>query len=221
MPSTPNDLQRALVLLLVLGVFAYIGYRRGFWGEVLKLIMLVAGYAISRPELLGGWVIRLINVGYFLIQFIRGGGLSALFAEGGPSAERLLSAFEATGARGPLIRADEGEGLLFVLMLALLIVAFGVAGRIKRKASKMAGLLMGAVNGLVIAYIFRPYLSGKPLLPPTPETAGTLDVLGTILGAALDVVVTPLRWLATAAGLWMVPVVIVAVVLILLRSLRG
>jgi hypothetical protein len=142
-------------------------------------------------------------------------------AEGGPSAERLIGAFEAVSARGPLIRAGQGESLLFVLMLVFLILAFAVAGRIKRKASKIAGLLMGAVNGLMIAFIFRPYLSGKPLLPPTEETAGTLQVLGTILGAALDVLVTPLRWLGTAVGLWIVPLLLVVIVLVLLRSLRG
>lgn len=221
MTPTMNDLQRALVLLLVLGVFAYIGYRRGFWGELLKFVMLIVGYAVSRTDLLGGWVIRTINVAYFLIQFVRGGGLGALFAEGGPSAERLLSAFEAVGARGPLIRAGQGQALLFVLMLVFLIIAFVVAGRIKRKASKLSGLLMGAVNGLMIAYIFRPYLSGTPLLPPTPETAGTFDVVVTILGAAFDVLATPVQWLATAVGVWIVPVLIVLVVLLLLRSLRG
>ncbi|MCS7038324.1 MAG: hypothetical protein RMN24_02035 [Anaerolineae bacterium] len=221
MTPTMNDLQRALVLLLVLGVFAYIGYRRGFWGELLKLVMLIVGYAISQTDLLGGWVIRIINVTYFLIRFTLGGGLGALFAEGGPSAERLVSAFEAVGARGPLIRAGQGEALLFVLMLGLLILAFVVAGRVKRKASKIAGLLMGAVNGLVIAYIFRPYLSGTPLFPPMPETAGTFEIVRTILGTALDVLVTPVRWLGTAVGLWIVPVLIVLVVLFLLRSLRG
>ena len=213
-----NDIERVLLLCLVLGAFAVVGFRRGFRSELVKFSFIVLGYLVSQKEYLGGIIIRVVNTGWFLFQIAINGGISALLS-GDFDLNKLEPAVAAATAAGPLIGPDQGDGFLFLLMIGCFLLAFAISARVKKKSSQLLGMFMGLASGLLFAYIFRPYLSGTPLLPPiTAQTplGGILQIFKSTFGLLL----TPLVWVYQAVGVWIVPLFIVFVLLIALRNLR-
>lgn len=213
-----NDIERVLLLTLVLGAFAVVGFRHGFRAELIKFGFIVLGYLVSQKEYLGGLIIRVVNTTWFLFQIAINGGIGALLS-GDFDLNKLEPAVAAASEKGPLIAADQGQGFLFLLMVGCFLLAFAVSSRSKKKSSQLLGLFMGLANGLLFAYIFRPYLSGTPLLPPiTAQTplGAILQIFQTTFAALL----TPIKWVYEAIGEWIVPLFIIAVVLIALRNLR-
>ncbi len=213
-----NDIERVLLMILLLGAFAVVGFRRGFRAELVKFGFIVLGFLVSQKEYLGGVIIQIVNTTWFLFQIAINGGISALFS-GGFDLDKLEPAVAAASENSPLIAADQGQGFLFLLMVLCFVLAFVVSGRVKKKSSQLLGLFMGVANGLLFAYIFRPYLSGTPILPPmTAETplGGILQIFKTTFAVLL----TPFIWLYEAIGEWIVPLFIIFVLLIALRNLR-
>lgn len=213
-----NDIERVLLLALVLGAFAFVGFRRGFKAELVKFGFIVTGFLVSQREYLGGVIIRVVNTAWFLFQIAINGGVSALLT-GSFDLDKLEPAVAAASQNSPLIGPDEGDGFLLLLMVGCFLLAFVVSSRVKKKSSQLLGLFMGLANGLLLAYIFRPYLSGTPLLPPITATTplgGILQIFRTTFAALL----TPVAWVYDAIGEWIVPLFIIAVVLIALRNLR-
>lgn len=213
-----NEIERVLLMFLVLGAFAVVGFRRGFVAELFKFGFIVLGFLVSKEEYLGGTIIDVVNGVWFLFQIAINGGISALFS-GGFDLDALEPAIAAAEAASPLIAADQGQGFLFLLMMVCFLLAFLVSSRVKRKSSQLLGMFMGVANGLLFAYIFRPYLSGTPILPPiTAETplGGILQIFRSTFGVLL----TPLIWLYGVLGSWIVPLFIIFVLLIALRNLR-
>ncbi len=213
-----NDIERVLIFLLILGAFAFVGYRRGFFGEMIKFGLIVVGYLINEQNFLGGRVLKIINLFWLLLQVLLNGGISALLSSG-LDLDKLKPAVAAAKAKGDLIPQDHAEEFLLLLMVASFILAFILSARIRKKSSHLLGLFMGLVNGLTLTYIFYPYLSGTPLL--TPIKAQT--VMGRILeifGNAFDIFFRPLSWLYGVVDTWIVPLLIVIIVLIGLFSMR-
>lgn len=214
-----NVAETVILFLLIIAFFAWLGYRRGFIGELVKFGMILLAYAVGQKSLLGATVIRVINGVWLIFQIIINGGLRLLLS-GDLSGDSLSGVLNEAQKAGPLVPPTAGDSLLFVLMILLIILAFFVSSRVKRKSSKLLGVFMGIVNGLALIYIFRPYLSGKPLLPPL-NTDSPLTALASLFGTAFDILLLPVDWLQSALGLLFVPVLIVAIVLILLKSLRS
>jgi hypothetical protein len=216
---TTSVAETAILFLLIIGFFAWLGYRRGFIGELVKFGLILLAFAVGQKSMLGGTVIRVINGIWLIFQIVIHGGLGLLLS-GDLSSENLSSVLGAAKEAGTLIPPTGGESFLFVLMILLIILAFFVGSKVKRKSSKLLGVFMGIVNGLALIYIFRPYLSGKPLLPPL-DTSSPLQALASLFSTAFDLLLLPVDWLQNTLGVLFVPFLIVAIVLILLRSLRS
>lgn len=213
-----NETERVLLMLLVLGAFAVVGYRRGFVAELFKLGFIVLGFLVSKQEYLGGPIIKFVNTTWLLFQIAINGGASALFA-GGFDLDKLEPAVAAAKAIGPLVEEGQEQGFLVLLMMLCFLLAFIVSSRAKKKSSPLLGIATGIASGLWLAYIFRPYLSGTPLLPPI-TAASPLGGILQIFTASFGVVLTPLQWLYGAIGEWIVLLFIVFVLLIAFRNLR-
>lgn len=216
MTTTPETV---VLFLLIIIFFAWLGYRRGFIGELVKFGIILFAYAVGQKSLLGATVIRIINSVWLIFQIIINGGLRLLLS-GDLSSDSLSSVLNAAKEAGPLVPPTSGDALLFILMILLIILAFAVSSRVKRKSSRLLGVFMGIVNGLALIYIFRPYLSGTPLLPPL-NTTSPLSALASLFGTAFDLLLLPVDWLQNTLGLLFVPLLIVVIVLILLKSLRS
>ena len=214
-----NIAETAVLFLLIIAFFAWLGYRRGFIGELVKFGMILLAFAVGQKSMLGATVIRVINSVWLIFQIIINGGLRLLLS-GDLSGDSLSQVLNEAKKAGPLVPPTAGDSLLFVLMILLIILAFFVGSRVKRKSSRLLGVFMGIVNGLALIYIFRPYLSGKPLLPPLTASS-PLAALASLFGTAFDLLLLPIDWLQNALGVLFVPVLIVVIVLILLRSLRS
>lgn len=214
-----NDIERVLLMLLVLGAFAVVGYRRGFMGELVKFGFIALGFLLSKEDYLGGRIISGVNAVWFLLQIALNGGVSALFS-GDFDLAKLEPAVAAADKVGKLIKADQNQGFLLLLMVVFFLLAFIVAARIKKKASHLTGMFMGIANGLLFAYIFYPYLSGTPILPPLTAQTTPLSGIFQIIRTTLGTLLTPIDWLYGAVDKWIVPLFIIIVLLVALRNLR-
>lgn len=214
-----NDIERVLLMLLVLGAFAVVGYRRGFMGELVKFGFIALGFLLSKEDYLGGRIISGVNAVWFLLQIALNGGVSALFS-GDFDLAKLEPAVAAADKVGKLIKADQSQGFLLLLMVVFFLLAFIVAARTKKKASHLTGMFMGIANGLLFAYIFYPYLSGTPILPPLTAQTTPLSGIFQIIRTTLGTLLTPLDWLYGAVDKWIVPLFIIIVLLVALRNLR-
>ncbi len=211
--------ETVILFLLIIGLFAFLGFRRGFIGELVKFGLILLAYAVGQKDMLGGIVIRVINSIWLIIQILINGGIS-LILSGDLSSEKLSQTLSGAKTAGPLIPATSGNSLLFILMIVLIVFAFIASSMVKRKSSRLLGVFMGIVNGLAIIYIFRPYLTGTPLLPPLNATS-PLQGIASLFSMAFDLMLVPLDWLQNTLGVYFVPFLIVAIVLILLKSLRS
>ena len=213
-----NDTELAIFLTILLGIFAYLGFRHGVIAELVKFGILLFAAAVYNPDLLGDVAIRVINSIYFFFVIAFNGGIS-LILTGDFSADKLADIMEAAKEKTPLIKPDQTELVLFILMVFLVILAFVISSRVTRKSSPGLGLFMGIVNGLLTFYLFLPTVSGGGLLPDLPADSPLHNVLA-IFVEALHIVLLPVAWLYERVGTWIIAIGILVVLFIALRALR-
>ncbi len=175
-----DSFQIVIALLLYLGLFGWIGHRRGSMRELIVLLVTLGGYLILRQY--QGTVIRVINLGSKFSSFVLAGGLS------GDNPDAILLIRDAPD----IVGAEQTETIVFLLWVVVLLATYWITGRFvrsPRNRSDAMAFLLGMVNGLFYLSIFLPLLSAI-LIPtgiPAQDGAGvvlrsTWRVLGDSLG---------------------------------------
>ncbi|NOX62500.1 MAG: hypothetical protein GXP42_11245 [Chloroflexi bacterium] len=206
-----TETQRTLLLIFILFIFAYQGFRRGFTAELVKFALIMLGIAVNKPTAVGQIIIFLINRIFFFVQFMLSGGLVPLFSSEADFSQAQQIAAE-VAAKGLLINAQNQETALFFLMLVLVLLGYVVSARVKKRTSPLLGLFMGLINGLILAYLFVAPIAADTLLPGLPGT-GMWDDLIAIFKQAFAVLLTPVQWLYEVMGAWFFVALIVLIIL--------
>ncbi|RME80462.1 MAG: hypothetical protein D6775_16130 [Caldilineae bacterium] len=209
-----GELQTAVIMFLLIGFFAFQGARNGFIAELIKAGFIILGVAVGRPALLGDSVVRTLNGIYQALLFLAYGGGKAVLT-GDVSPEAFSRAFMRVQAARPLISPDDKLIATFLLMIALIIIGLIAGNKLRSRGGPILGLLLGAFNGLLLAYLFIPLLPRDlPPLPTSPQAArpailGLLDVFDVIF----RIVVLPFAILFGNLGTWSIPILILALLL--------
>lgn len=213
-PLNVNDPERTILFLVLLGVFAYQGYQRGVIAEIVKLALILTGFAVGHPTMLGLSVIRILNTLYYGIALIFSGGAKALIT-GGFAGETMANAHSKQ-----LVNAENQDIALFIMMLLLIAVGYLVSRNVKR-TNPIMGLLAGTFNGLVLTYFFLPALPDQVPIQPPPGAKEALSQGAPNLGQiGIQVALAPLALLYQQVNTWVIPLLIVAIVLFALTHVK-
>jgi hypothetical protein len=214
-----NDTLLTILLLFILGIFAWFGYTRMFLGMLAQFGMLALAAMVGNPNWLGDTVIRIINRVYMLFDMMLNGGFQ-IIAGGDFSADKFGEIFVAAKAKPPLIPPKNEEIILFVLMLLLIITSFLVANWVKKKNSRLLGVLFGLANGLLVTYLLLPVLGGGQGILPTLEPETPMDGILGVLHLATRTLLAPLAIAFDSLGSWVIVFIILAIVFIAAGSAR-
>ena len=224
--STLAELQANILFWIIIALFAWQGYQRGIWSELTKLAFIVAGFLLGTPEYLGKTLVQAINGFYMALQFLFHGGLKAI-ASGNFDADTLAQIFEKIAHIPKPINKNNYELALFLVMLFLIAIGYMVSKLFKKDKMPGMGLVIGALNGFLLSYIF------LPLLPETPpftfkdlSVAGIIKQLGELFSYLVELIIKGVSalfdFLFDTFGTWAIPIILFAVVIITLASLtRG
>jgi len=141
---------QVVLMALILGVFGLVGFRRGANRELLTLVGVAISFVLLTQLLdsLAPLVNRFHRLGRFALQ-------------GGLTADDPTVAWGQVKGLPALIESDAHKRNLGTLVFALLVavsyyVGFRAAPGANNGMSRVLGLLLGAVNGFIIAsYLFR------------------------------------------------------------------
>ena len=214
-----NETFLTILLLFILGIFAWYGYTRMAIAMLVQFTMLVLAALVGNPAWLGDTVITIINRVWMLIDMMLNGGFT-IIAGGDFSADKFGEIFVVAKAKPPLIAPQNEEILLFVLMLLLMITSFLIANRVKKKSSRLLGVFIGLANGLMVTYLLLPVLGGGQGILPTPEAQTPLAGILGIFQLATRLLLLPLAVAFEALGSWAIVIIILAIVLIAAGSAR-
>ena len=151
MTSAPSvTIDQSVLLILILGLFALIGLRRGANRELVTVVGLVISYLLVTLTLdsLVPWVNKL----YRLARFALAGGLTA---------DDPVTAWSQVQSLPLLVSTDVARRNLGLACFAVLAtISYYVGSRTAPQGvsaiARLVGLLLGAVNGFVVAsYLFR------------------------------------------------------------------
>ena len=141
---------QVVLMGIILGVFGLIGWRRGANRELLTLVGIAIIF-VALTQLLDG-LVPLVNKLYRLLRFALAGGLTA---------DEPVAAWDKVKDLPLLITTDAARRNLGALVFALLALlsyylGFRLAAPASGAMSHLLGLLLGAVDGFIIAsYLFR------------------------------------------------------------------
>ena len=214
-----NETLLTILLLFILGLFAWYGYTRMAIAMLVQFIMLVMAALVGNPDWLGDTVITIINRVWMLIDMMLSGGF-AIIAGGEFSADKFGEIFVVAKAKPPLIAPRNEEILLFVLMLLLMITSFLIANRVKRQGSRLLGVFIGLANGLMLTYLLLPIMGGGQGILPTLDAQTPMEGILGIFQLATRLLLLPLAVAFEALGSWAIVVIILAIVLIAAGSAR-
>lgn len=150
------DVNKYIFMGIVLGLFGFIGFKRGVNRELLSVIAVAVGMLVS--ERLAGLFYPLVNRFHKLAQLALSGGLMA---------ENPAEAWQEVQKLPPLIEtpADiQFLGLAFFFLIVLFVYAVGQGTIPPPRAImlKILGLCVGLVNGFLIVYYLFPVLFSQP-----------------------------------------------------------
>ncbi|NOZ71964.1 MAG: hypothetical protein GXP38_08625 [Chloroflexi bacterium] len=217
-PLNVSDPERTILFLALLGVFAYQGYQRGVIAELVKLALILAGFAVGRPTLLGLSLIRILNTFYYGLVLMASGGAKAL-ATGDLTGEPMSNAL--AKARGSqLINAENQDIALFIMMILLIVVGYVVSRNVKR-TNPIMGLLAGTFNGLVLTYFFLPALPDQVPIQPPPGAEEVFSQGAPNLGeVGVQIALAPFAILYQQVNTWIIPILILVITLIALTHVK-
>lgn len=164
------DAQVLVVFILFLGLFGWVGMRRGGVSELSFLLVTLASWVLLQER--GTFVVRIANlIGKFL----------ALLQSGQLGGEDPTAAIQVVQETPDVVTDATRDGFLFLVWAIIVIVAFIVTSDprlIKKGQSKLIGFLLGVVNGIVLIALLLPRLSSW-LVTTTGEqvTASSLNVI--------------------------------------------
>lgn len=171
---TPET-QVLIAFILLLGLFGWVGIRRGSFSELIFLIVTLVSWVLLQER--GAFVVRITNLG---------GKFLALLQSGKLGSEDPGEAIQVVQAAPDIVTDAARDGFLFLVWALIVIVAFIVtndARLTKKGKSKPLGFLLGAANGIVLVALLLPRLSSW-LTATTGEqaTAGSLNVIVAFVG---------------------------------------
>ncbi len=160
-----------VVLLLLVGVFGIIGFVRGIRRELIVFGALVVGAAVL--GLAGESIARPVNRLYDFQRF---------FFAGGAAAEDPAMVWRQVSEAPALIDTERGLDRLKVAIFGITGLAGYLLGEKLRPPAfglpmKALGLIMGLLNGVVVAYFAFPILFPEPtavIMVPSGEVHQTL-----------------------------------------------
>lgn len=216
--------EQLIIFLLLMAIFAHQGYRRGLVAEAAKLGLILLGVAVTRPAILGNTLVKAVNGIYFTFLFLSNGGLGVILS-GSFGPDDLTNVFTKIADKPLLLTQANSRITLFLLMLLLIYIAYLLGSRLPRVAPAL-GLVAGAANGLLLAYLFLPALPrGLPIL----DVAGRLDlgegvwetVDGTLGSIKPEIVTAPVSVMYSLLGNTLITLIILFIVLLALNGLRA
>lgn len=164
------DTQVLIAFILLLGLFGWVGTRRGSISELIFLGVTLVSWVLLQER--GAFVVRITNLaGKFL----------ALLQSGKLGSEDPAEAILVVQAAPDVVTDATRDGFLFLVWALIVIITFIVTSdpRITKKGkSKPLGFLLGVVNGIVLIALLLPRLSAW-LATTTGEkaAAGSLNVI--------------------------------------------
>ena len=220
------EIQGNILFWIIIAIFAWQGYQRGLWAELTKLAFIVAGFLIGSPDYLGKMMVKAVNGFYMAFQFLFHGGFQAI-ATGKFNAESLSKIFEEIADIPPPITKDNYELALFLVMLFLIGLGYLVSKLFKKNAWPGLGLVVGAINGFLLSYIFLPLLPDKA--PFTLDDFSLAGIIKQIFALASYLIQTVIKiigaifnFMTELLGPWTIPVLLLIIVVVTLMSLtRG
>lgn len=207
-----------ILLLFMLGIFSWFGYTRMFIGMLVQFIMLVFAALVGNPDWLGDSLISFINRMWMLFSMMLNGGFQII---AGGDFGKLNEIYAVAELQPPLIRPQNREIVLFILMLLLIVGSFLAANKIRKKSSRLLGVFFGLVNGLMVIFMLLPVLGGGQGILPTYELETPLEGILGVFQLATRLLLTPVALVFEALGSWAIVVIILAIVIIAASTARG
>ncbi len=213
-----NETLLIILILFILGIFSWYGYTRMFWGMLVQFIMLVLAALVGNPDWLGAEVISIINRSWMLFEMMLNGGFQLI---AGGDFNKFGEIYAVAKVQPPLISPQNEEIFLFVLMLLLMISSFLFANKVKKKGSRLAGVFLGLVNGLMVTFLLLPVLGGGQGILPTYGPQTPMEGLLGIFQMATRILLLPLAVAFETLGSWTIVIIILAIVIIAASTARG
>ncbi len=218
-----TDIQANILFWIIIAVFAWQGYQRGIWSELTKLAFIIAGFMLGSPEYLGKMLVKAINGFYLAFQFLIHGGLEAIIT-GHFDAETLATIFKEIADIPKPISKDNFELALFLVMLFLIGIGYLVSKLFKKDKMPGLGMVVGAINGYLLAMIFLPLLPDKaPFAFTDMSPAGIIKQIMALIGYVIDMILKGIlglfHFLLDVFGAWTIPLLLFIIIIITLSSL--
>jgi len=223
MNATTAEIQANILFWIILAIFAWQGYQRGIGSEITKLAFIGLGLMLGTPEYLGSTLIKAINGFYLATQFLIHGGFVAI-ATGHFDADSLSKIFGEIENIPPLIPKDNIALALFLVILFLVALGYLVSKLFKQNAMPGLGLVVGALNGFLLSYIFLPLLPDKPPftlkeLSPSGIIAQIIALTGYLIEALIKGAAAVFNFMFDIFGAWTIPILLLLIIIITLSSL--
>ncbi len=218
-----SDIQANILFWIIIALFAWQGYQRGIWSELTKLAFIIAGFLLGTPEYLGKMLVQAVNGFYMAFQFLLHGGLEAI-ATGHFDADTLAKIFEDIADIPKPINKNNFELALFLVMLFLIAIGYLVSRLFKKDKMPGLALVVGALNGFLLSYIFLPLLpESTPFTFKDFTLSGIINQLLDLVGYILDLFVRTIsaffEFLMDIFGPWTIPLLLFLVIVLALSSL--
>lgn len=151
--TTPIEIDYQALSYIVVGLFALLGFSRGWFKEAFTTILLMGMVLmLSQPELAS----RLIAVLFTLVETVINNLVAKLFQDP-TTIQDLLDAV------GKLLNTENPYSFMLALTAFLIVVSYTVGKRAFNESklapfSRLLGGTLGAMNGFVVISLMREYL---------------------------------------------------------------
>ncbi len=223
MNATLAQMQANILFWIIIALFAWQGYQRGLWSELIKLAFIGAGLMLGSPQRLGNTLIQAMNGSYKALMFLKHGGIKAVIT-GNFDAETMSSIFAKVESIPKLVPSNNMDLALFLVLIILIGIGYLVSKLIKKDAKPGLGIVLGVINGFLLSYIFLPLLPDKPPfevrgLTPRGVITQVSALLTYILQAIFKVIIGIFGFLHSIFGAWTIPFLLFIIIILALNSL--
>ncbi len=148
MTQTTGDVWQGIITLFVLLLlFGYLGWKRGFVREFIVFLAILVGQLIRATDL-GPRLVLKINQFWALFK---------IAAKAGFSPPKMLEMAGEISRIHPLIPPDRQDAFLFLLFIAIILLGYVLSSLVTARPSPL-GWVMGMVNGYLIGALLLPIL---------------------------------------------------------------
>jgi hypothetical protein len=165
-----TDTQVLIAFILFLGLFGWVGMRRGGVSELIFLGVILVSWVLLQER--GTFVVRITNLGGKFLSLLQSGKLGG---------EDPAEAIQVVQQAPDVITDATRDGFLFLVWALIVIITFIVTSdqRLTKKSkSKPAGFFLGVVNGIVLIALLLPRLANwLTTTTGAQATEGSVDVI--------------------------------------------